>query len=317
MKKPVLIPVVAALTVAVGACRPTEPTAVEVAPEPTVSEQPAEPAVEVVAAKPAPEVVVAPPQAEKKTSTPAGFTDDYDAAMAQAKESGKPIYVVFTGSDWCHWCKVLEGDYLSKPEFVAEAGKHFILLFIDNPRDAGLLSDKAKAQNQTLTRKYGVRGFPTVMFFTPEGKVLTAKRPHNMTPQAYAQSLKAQYEIHPLIDQHLGDFSQTYSDIVKPYREAMNKAGNVLVLTTDEEIQASLDTMKRAATLASEQMQELHKQLSAAQIPAAIEKDRADFLSAVSKAIESFQANIKKASVSVADIKAMKEAVHQRNQPKQ
>ena len=54
------------------------------------------------------------------SSTPAGFTDDLDAAIAAAKKSGKTVYAVFSGSDWCYWCKVLEEGYLSKPEFVKE-----------------------------------------------------------------------------------------------------------------------------------------------------------------------------------------------------
>ena len=37
-----------------------------------------------------------------------GFDADYDAAAARAKVSGKPIFALFTGSDWCIWCKRLE-----------------------------------------------------------------------------------------------------------------------------------------------------------------------------------------------------------------
>ena len=57
------------------------------------------------------------------SSTPAGFTDDLDAAIAASKKSGKAVYAVFSGSDWCYWCKVIEEGYLSKKDFVAEAKK--------------------------------------------------------------------------------------------------------------------------------------------------------------------------------------------------
>ena len=34
------------------------------------------------------------------TSTPKGFTDDLDAALARAKDGGKYVYACFSGSDW-------------------------------------------------------------------------------------------------------------------------------------------------------------------------------------------------------------------------
>ena len=43
-------------------------------------------------------------------STPTGFTDDFAAACAEAEKTGKKVLAVFSGSDWCHWCKVLEMD---------------------------------------------------------------------------------------------------------------------------------------------------------------------------------------------------------------
>ncbi len=48
------------------------------------------------------------------TSTPAGFTDDLDAAMKRAQANGRKILTVFSGSDWCIWCKRLEAEILSK-----------------------------------------------------------------------------------------------------------------------------------------------------------------------------------------------------------
>ena len=62
-------------------------------------------------------------------STPTGFTDDFEAARAEAAKSGKMVLAVFSGNDRCHWCKVLEKNYLSKPEFVEEAEKGFVLVF--------------------------------------------------------------------------------------------------------------------------------------------------------------------------------------------
>ena len=124
------------------------------------------------------------------TSTPKGFTDDLEAAIAASKTSGKTVYAVFSGSDWCYWCKVLEQGYLSKKDFVKEASKKLELVFIDSPRDKSMLSDKARDNNPALVKKYGIRGYPTVMFIAQDGSGAKASRPaKNVSPKEYAKQL--------------------------------------------------------------------------------------------------------------------------------
>ena len=129
------------------------------------------------------------------TSTPKGFTDDLEAAIAASKTSGKTVYAVFSGSDWCYWCKVLEEGYLSKSDFVKEASKKLELVFIDTPRDKSRLSDKACVKNPELVKKYGIRGFPTVMFISQDGSGAKASRPaKNASPKEYAKQLAKEAE---------------------------------------------------------------------------------------------------------------------------
>ena len=124
------------------------------------------------------------------TSTPEGFTDDLDAAIAASKASGKTVYAVFSGSDWCYWCKVLEEGYLSKKDFVEEASRNLELVFVDSPRDKSLLSEKARKNNPTLVGKYAIRGFPTAMFIAADGTGEKAPRPaKGMAPKDYAKQL--------------------------------------------------------------------------------------------------------------------------------
>ena len=129
------------------------------------------------------------------SSTPKGFTDDLDAAITASKTSGKTVYAVFSGSDWCYWCKVLDEGYLSKGDFVKEAGKKLELVFIDTPRDKSRLSEKARERNPALVKKYGIRGFPTVMFISADGTGVKAPRPaKNASPKEYAQQLANEAE---------------------------------------------------------------------------------------------------------------------------
>ncbi len=99
------------------------------------------------------------------TSTPTGFTDDLDAALKRAKESGKLVYVCFSGSDWCGWCIRLEKEVFSNASFAKSLTNDYELVFIDSPRDKSRLSEQAKANNPKITRKYKISGFPSMIVF--------------------------------------------------------------------------------------------------------------------------------------------------------
>ena len=52
-----------------------------------------------------------------ETSTPAGWTDDYDAALERAAKENKLILADFSGSDWCGWCQRLDKEVFDTEEF--------------------------------------------------------------------------------------------------------------------------------------------------------------------------------------------------------
>ena len=109
---------------------------------------------------------------EALVEAPAGevswFTD-FDEASAEAKSSGLPILLDFTGSDWCGWCIRLDKEVFSQPEFKAYASKSLVLVKLDFPR-AGKQSNALKKQNEALSKKYEIRGFPTIVLVSPEGE---------------------------------------------------------------------------------------------------------------------------------------------------
>ena len=95
----------------------------------------------------------------------------YDQAVKVSKQSGKPILVDFTGSDWCGWCIRLHKEVFSQPKFQSWAKKNVVLLSLDFPR-AKAQSATLKAQNMKLQEKYQIEGFPTVLLLEPTGKVI-------------------------------------------------------------------------------------------------------------------------------------------------
>ena len=122
-------------------------------------------------------------------ATPEGWTDDFDAAKEQAAKEGKLILVDFSGSDWCGWCKKLDKEVFSKPEFVEAASKEYVLVLIDSPSDESILSEKAKEQNPKLVKKYGIEGFPSVLIMDAEGTKLKQTGYAKGGPEAYLEKL--------------------------------------------------------------------------------------------------------------------------------
>ena len=77
-----------------------------------------------------------------------------------SKATNKPIFAFFTGSDWCGWCKKLQMDVFSKPEFIEWAQKNVILLELDFPRTKQLPAELAQ-QNSGMQQALKVSGYPT------------------------------------------------------------------------------------------------------------------------------------------------------------
>ena len=95
---------------------------------------------------------------------------DLPKALDQAKTEHKLVLADFTGSDWCSWCKKLDKETLSQPEFTDYARKNLVLLQLDYPNKKPQ-SDELKAANKALAKKYNIQGFPTLIAFKPDGSV--------------------------------------------------------------------------------------------------------------------------------------------------
>lgn len=132
---------------------------------------------------------------EKKTegkSDPAkdeaGWYTDYAAAQKAARKGNKPVIMLFTGSDWCGWCIRLENQILSKEDFKTWADKRAVLFKADFPRKTKQPANLA-AQNEKLSQKFGIRGFPTIVVTDAYGKVYGETGYQKMSPAEYTKHL--------------------------------------------------------------------------------------------------------------------------------
>lgn len=81
----------------------------------------------------------------------------FEQALAHAKEEGKPLLVDFSTA-WCGWCRRLENETFRDPG-VAKLLEGFVNLRID----------AEKGDGPQLARRFGVRGFPTLVIVGPDG----------------------------------------------------------------------------------------------------------------------------------------------------
>ncbi len=96
---------------------------------------------------------------------------DFESAKGQAHSEKKLLLMLFTGSDWCPPCMMLQKEVFSKPEFAQYAAEHLVLLEVDFPRRKNL-SNEQRAANAKVAQQYGIEGFPTVIVLDPKSNPL-------------------------------------------------------------------------------------------------------------------------------------------------
>ena len=88
---------------------------------------------------------------------------DVKKAVQLSEKEKKPLFLFFTGSDWCGWCIRLQKEVFLQPQFVSWAKENVILVELDFPRRKALAPEVQQTNNQ-LMNMFGVRGYPTVWF---------------------------------------------------------------------------------------------------------------------------------------------------------
>lgn len=98
-----------------------------------------------------------------------GWITSYEQAKQDAKASHKLVLLDFTGSDWCGWCKLLDKEVFSQPEFKEYASKNLVLVEVDFPKMKPMPA-AMRTQNVRLAERFDVRGFPTIIVVNGDGQ---------------------------------------------------------------------------------------------------------------------------------------------------
>jgi protein disulfide-isomerase len=127
------------------------------------------------------------------------WTRDMEAAKTRAKAEEKPIFLYFTGSDWCGWCKKMEKEILTQKEFLDYAKENLILVELDYPRspeNKAKQSEAEREQNKALDKKFKIEGYPTIYLVDAEGELLPGAddlaktKYHEKGPAGFAAAIR-------------------------------------------------------------------------------------------------------------------------------
>ena len=102
-----------------------------------------------------------------------GWVQSFDDAVALSETSGKPIMLVFSGSDWCSYCQLIEHEVFRTPEFETWSNDNVIKVMVDFPQYASQSAEVA-LQNHNLKQRFAgsLKGYPTVLMIDPSGSVI-------------------------------------------------------------------------------------------------------------------------------------------------
>jgi uncharacterized protein YyaL (SSP411 family) len=83
-----------------------------------------------------------------------------DEPFAVAERAGKPVLCSLT-APWCEWCRRMDEEAYSDPKLAANVGESFVPVRVDVDR------------HPRVRERYNMGGFPTTVFLTPDGEVLS------------------------------------------------------------------------------------------------------------------------------------------------
>lgn len=122
------------------------------------------------------------------------WVENLDEAKTAALEEEKLILLIFSGSDWCRNCILLDHEVISSAEFHQLAENHLVLLKADFPRKRkNQLPEYRRAINESLAKNFNSAGeFPKVVLMDAREKILLESSYQQGQSTRFLEQLKSQ-----------------------------------------------------------------------------------------------------------------------------
>jgi protein disulfide-isomerase len=89
------------------------------------------------------------------------WRDDFEETLAEAKEKGKPVLLVF-GATWCPPCKTMKRNVWPDDEVTNAVEQGYVPMYVDVDEE----------KHSQLSSRYQILGIPAVLVLNAEGEVL-------------------------------------------------------------------------------------------------------------------------------------------------
>ncbi|MBN2460177.1 MAG: thioredoxin family protein [Candidatus Cloacimonetes bacterium] len=113
-----------------------------------------------------------------------------ESALELAQQENKPVFVLFTGSDWCYWCMTLNKEVLTQQEFIKYAQENLFMVKLDFPKKIEQ-TEETIAYNNYKHSYYNIRGVPTVVLLSSSGDEIGRTGYQKGGALAYIQHLES------------------------------------------------------------------------------------------------------------------------------
>jgi thiol:disulfide interchange protein len=84
----------------------------------------------------------------------------WNEILAQAKKDNKPVFLDISAS-WCGYCKRMKANVFTDAEVAKFYNSNFINVSVDGEKGEGI----------ELSKKFGVKNYPTFVFLNPDGSL--------------------------------------------------------------------------------------------------------------------------------------------------
>ena len=212
---------------------------------------------------------------------PAHFTEDFAAARGRAEKNGRPLFILFTGSDWCVWCKRLEKEVFSKPEFLDVATNAYELVAIDFPEAFDSLPEDVRKERTRLRSAFEVRGFPTVVLADAALKQLYTDGYRRGGAKRWIDEFRESARIQPLVERHIQPFREEISALLDGIEMPMRA-----FVVSEGTNKTAIAAAKAAAEKTLPALKAIQARMESAKMPQELDKAKAVALEEFSGAME-------------------------------
>jgi thioredoxin-related protein len=113
-------------------------------------------------------------KAEAHTAQTSGGVqwNTFDSGLAQAAAENKVVMVEFFAT-WCGYCKKMDAQVFPDSRVQKQMSKYFVPVRVTESSDNKVMFEGQPLTEKTLTQKFGVTGFPTLVFLSAKGEPIT------------------------------------------------------------------------------------------------------------------------------------------------